>query len=287
MKQEMLKDGVHVLLGSLLFAISLNLFLIPVHVYSAGFMGIAQLLRDLMIYVSGIHFAFDIAGTLNFLLNILIFVFAFQYVSKRFAIMTLFTIAIQSFMLSVIAIPEDSLLQEPLVSVIFGSVLCAFATVMIFNGKGSGGGIDVIGIYVAQHNKGSVGKIYLLVNTSIYLICFVFYNFETAVYSMISSTILSFVVDHIHRQNIEVEVMIFTEHRELLRKSLLQESDRGITFWNGYGGYTKAEKEIVLSVVTRDRMDEVLQLIQKTDPEAFVIVSSQIQVYGNFKKQIV
>ena len=68
--------------------------------------------------------------------------------------MTLLTIAVQSLMLSLIPVQRELLLQDPLVAVIVGSVLCAIGTVMIFNGKGSGGGIDVIGIYLSQSNKG-------------------------------------------------------------------------------------------------------------------------------------
>lgn len=122
--------------------------------------------------------------------------------------MTLLTIAVQSLMLSLIPVQRELLLQDPLVAVIVGSVLCAIGTVMIFNGKGSGGGIDVIGIYLSQSNKGSVGSIYMLVNTSVYLLCLLFYDFQTAVYSMIHSTLLSFAVDRIHKRNIEVELMI-------------------------------------------------------------------------------
>lgn len=269
MTKETVKDILQVLLGSVLFAISLNIFLIPVQVYSAGFMGIAQLLRDFITVCSGMQFPFDIAGIINFLLNILIFLFAFHYVSRRFAVMTLLTIAVQSLMLSLIPVQRELLLQDPLVAVIVGSVLCAIGTVMIFNGKGS------------------VGSIYMLVNTSVYLLCLLFYDFQTAVYSMIHSTLLSFAVDRIHKRNIEVELMIFTENSALLRQRLLAYSERGITCWNGFGAYTKAEKEILLSVVTRDQMQNMVKLIQTTDPEAFVIVSSQIQVYGNFRKQIV
>lgn len=287
MKKEAVKDILQILLGSLLFAVSLNVFLIPVHVYSAGFMGIAQLLRDFVSVCSGIQFPFDIAGSINFLLNILIFVFAFRYVSRRFAIMTLLTIAVQSLMLSLLPIQQELLLQDPLVSILFGSVLCAIATVITFNGKGSGGGIDVIGIYLSQHNKGSVGRIYMLVNTSVYLICLVFYDFETAVYSMISSTLLSFAVDRIHKRNIEVEIMVFTENSTELRKELLASSERGITCWSGYGAYTESKKDVLLSVVTRDQMQTFVRRVQTIDPKAFVIVSSQIQVYGNFQKQIV
>ncbi|MCB7430350.1 YitT family protein, partial [Erysipelatoclostridium ramosum] len=81
-----------------------------------------------------------------------------HYVSRRFAVMTLLTIAVQSLMLSLIPVQRELLLQDPLVAVIVGSLLCAIGTVMTFNGKGSGGGIDVIGIYLSQRFPYCSGK---------------------------------------------------------------------------------------------------------------------------------
>lgn len=72
-----------------------------------------------------------------------------------------------------------------------------------------------------------------------------------------------------------------------IRNELLASSERGITCWNGYGAYTESKKDVLLSVVTRDQMQTFVRLVQTIDPKAFVIVSSQIQVYGNFQKQIV
>ena len=81
--------------------------------------------------------------------------------------------------------------------------------------------------------------------------------------------------------------MVFTENSTELRKELLASSERGITCWSGYGAYTESKKDVLLSVVTRDQMQTFVRLVQTIDPKAFVIVSSQIQVYGNFQKQIV
>lgn len=287
MKKNLVKDVSQIILGSLIFALSLNLFLIPSHVFSAGFMGIAQLLRDFIIHITGYSFPFDIAGIVNFILNIVIFVFAYYYISKRFALMTLITIAIQSLMLSCIPVTQEVILKEPIVSILFGSTLCAIGTVITFNGKGSGGGIDVIGIYVSQNNKGSVGRIYMIVNTCIYVICLIFYDFEIAIYSIISSTILSKMVDHIHDRNHEVELMVFTNHKNIVHEEIMKYTKRGITFWKGYGGYTNAGKDVVLTVVTKDRVHALVQHIHTYDANAFIIVSNHIQVHGNFKKEIV
>ena len=41
------QDWLYCISGALLFSFSMNVFLVPLHIYSAGFLGIAQLLRDL------------------------------------------------------------------------------------------------------------------------------------------------------------------------------------------------------------------------------------------------
>ena len=42
------QDWLYCISGALLFSFSMNVFLVPLHIYSAGFLGIAQLLRDLL-----------------------------------------------------------------------------------------------------------------------------------------------------------------------------------------------------------------------------------------------
>lgn len=281
------KDLIRILLGSTLFAISLNIFLIPVHVYSAGFMGISQLIRDFINNVLNIHFTFDIAGSINFLLNVIVFIFAFRCVSKKFAVLTLLTIFIQTVVLSIIPIPSSSILSEPFVSLIFGSCLCAIGTVITFNGSGSGGGLDIIGVYLGQRNKGSIGEVYTVVNTSIYIVCLIVYDFETAIYSMLSSFILSMVIDKIHDKNIEIELTIITSKPTLIKREILECQQRGLTYWKGKGGYTNIDNEVVVTITTKDRIHMILQKIKELDPNAFVIINESVKVYGNFKKQIV
>ena len=56
-----------VIIGALLNAIGLNLFLIPADVYASGFTGVAQLLSSALDQYSPIYFS---TGTLLFILNI-------------------------------------------------------------------------------------------------------------------------------------------------------------------------------------------------------------------------
>ena len=55
-------------LGEILFAIGMNLFVVPMGLYTGGILGISQLIRSLIVNVFHVKVAFDIAGLINFIL---------------------------------------------------------------------------------------------------------------------------------------------------------------------------------------------------------------------------
>jgi len=93
-----------ILFGSLIYAAGMNLFVVPLGLYSGGILGIAQIIRTIIEIVFDLAFKFDISGIISFLLNVPLVIFAYFKIGKRFIKVTLFCIAIQSFLLSVIPI---------------------------------------------------------------------------------------------------------------------------------------------------------------------------------------
>lgn len=60
-----------IVIGSLIYSVGLNQFIVPVGLYNGGFLGIAQLIRHFMESWFGISFGnTNIAGILYFILNI-------------------------------------------------------------------------------------------------------------------------------------------------------------------------------------------------------------------------
>ena len=271
------------ILGALIFSLSMNLFLLPLHIYSAGFLGIAQLLRDLLVYLLPWRIPFDIAGILNLFLNSFMILLAVQMLAKDFALHTAIVILFQSVFLSVIPVPSTPLVEDVFISLLTGSILCAYGTKLFFKGRGSGGGIDIIGLYLTKTGKGSVGGIYLLVNTIIYMICFIIYDSQVALYSIVHSCILSFIVDRIHEDNAESAALIITEDRSL-KLQLLSEVGRGVTAWDGSGVYSGRKKEIMMVAITKGQYSDLKKRVYDRDEQAFVIFFDHVRVSGYFPK---
>ncbi len=270
-------------LGALIFSLSMNLFLVPLHIYSAGFLGIAQLLRDLLVYLLPWRIPFDIAGILNLFLNSFMILLAVQMLAKDFALHTAIVILFQSVFLSVIPVPSTPLVEDVFISLLTGSILCAYGTKLFFKGRGSGGGIDIIGLYLTKTGKGSVGGIYLIVNTVVYMICFIIYDSQVALYSIVHSCILSFIVDRIHEDNAESAALIITEDKTL-KLQLLSEVGRGVTAWDGSGVYSGRKKEIMMVAITKGQYSDLKKRVYDRDEQAFVIFFDHVRVSGYFPK---
>lgn len=284
--KPIMKNYAYVIVGGLVFGLTINLILMPLGLYNGGFTGIAQIMSDWIIKVFNLNKDIQISGLINFIINIPVFIFAFMKLSKNFVLLSLATIVSQSLAMSLIPIPATPYIQDVFVSLLVAAIVGGWGVALAFKGKGSAGGLDIIGIYQSQQNKGSVGGIYLVVNSLIYLYCFIFYDFETAVYSLIYSTIFAFTIDKFHHSNIEVSVMVFTRNPDI--KSIINnEMVRGATHWEGYGSYTGTPTEIFISVISQEEVPRLKKLIRKHDPKAFVIIHENLKVVGGFEKRLI
>ncbi len=280
------KNYAYVVVGGLVFGLTINLFIMPLGLYNGGFTGIAQIINDWVVSVFKLNPEIKIAGFLTFLINVPVFIFAFNRLSRNFVMLSLFTIIAQTITMSVVPIPHTPLIQDVFVNLILAAFIGGWGVALAFRGKGSAGGLDIIGIYQSQQKKGSVGRIYLVVNSLIYLYCFVFYDFETAMYSLIYSTMFAFVIDKFHHSNIEVSVMVFTRNPNI--KSIINhEMVRGATHWEGFGSYTGSPTEIFISVVSQEEVPHIKNIIKKHDPKAFVIIHENLKVVGGFEKRLI
>ena len=92
--------------GIFLFCLALNLFIMPNHLYNGGVLGTAQLVRTLLVNTFNIDVNFDIAGIINFIFNIPLFILAYKEVSKGFFARSLVIIILQTIFLTIIPVPE-------------------------------------------------------------------------------------------------------------------------------------------------------------------------------------
>ena len=99
-------------LGVIICALSINLFIVPNHLFSGGVIGLAQLLRNFVLFVTKIETDVDIAGIINFCINVPLFIYAYTKLSKTFMRRTIVTMSLFSLSLTLIPIPKELIIDD-------------------------------------------------------------------------------------------------------------------------------------------------------------------------------
>ena len=282
-----LKRAIAASFGGLLYCVGVNLFIVPIGLYNGGIMGYCQIIRTLLADYLGFAPPFDIAGILYFIVNIPIMIFAWIKLDKKFVLRGLVNIAIVTIFLSVIPV-KQVLSGEIIANCLVGGVLTGIGTGISLWAATPGGGTDLIGLMMIKRDRRfSVGRLNLVIDVILYLLCIIFFNVQTAIYSIVYSVINTIVIDRLHMQNINVQAMIITDKpADELKNALIHELDRGITELPAKGGYSGKAKEAILVVVSKYEVNELTNIIARYDEHAFVTYTENAKIFGNFVKKL-
>ncbi len=269
--------------GSFLFAMSVNVFMVPIHLYVGGVVGVSQVIAK--VFFSSVT-KFNVTGLINLLFNIPLFVLGYKTAGKKMLFGTLLSVVVQTITFSLIPIPKEMVFDDKLTNIIVSGIVGGIGVGGILSGGASGGGLDLLGLYLTKVRKRfSVGRMSLYFNTVLYIVCAILFDVRIALYSVIYVAIFSFMIDRWHYQNIEMQLMIFT-HCEEVKTMILQKYIRGVTYWEGKGAYTNQETEVLCTIVSKSEVESVKQDILSLDPKAFIICSEGLQVTGGYEKRL-
>ena len=275
--------------GELIAAAALNLFIVPLNLYTGGIMGVCQLIRTLLQTHLGVALgAYDIAGILYFLANIPILLFAYKALGLGLVAKTIICTVSYSLFYSIIPIPSAPIVDDYLTACLLGGILTGIGSGIVLTCGCSSGGLDVIGLCLSKRGSGfTVGKFSLTFNVFLYTACLILFSPEVAIYSVIYNFFTSMVLDRMHQQNVNVMAMIFTHADEhILGQFIIDNLGRGVTYWNGTGAYTGKDVHVLCVSLSKYEIEELLHAVRTIDPQAFLTVQEGVYIYGNFRKKL-
>lgn len=115
------------ILGVLLMAISINLFVVPHNLYTGGLLGFCQLFRSVLTQRLGVDPGFDISGVLYLLLNIPLLILAWKTMGRGFVVRTMTCTVCCSLFLTMIPVPAHPIVEDTLTSCLLGGMVNGFA----------------------------------------------------------------------------------------------------------------------------------------------------------------
>lgn len=275
--------------GEFLAALAMNLFLVPMHLYTGGILGFCQLLRTLMADYLGMNFGqYDIAGILYLLANIPIVLLAWRALGRGFVVRTVICTLAFSLFYSILPVPAAPIVEDMLTSCLLGGIIAGVAYGIVLTCGCSGGGLDVVGLSLAARGSNiTVGRFSLGINAVLYSACLILFSPEIAIYSVIYNYFSATILDRMHQQNISIQAMIFTKEDEKEMAKFITESfGRGVTYWTGVGAYTGEDVRVLYVCLSKYEVEELRRAVHTMDPHAFFVIQSGIEVDGNFHRNL-
>ena len=279
-KDVKLKNALILLIGSCLFAIALNMFIGPGGLYVGGLTGILQLTVMLLDDFFGIEVSLSILLLVS---NAPILWLAWKSVGKRFAMLTVIVIILQSALLAII--PDYHFSSDIMLNTIFGGVLVGIGSGIILKIGASSGGIDVVSQVMSYKFGGSVGKYSFIINIFIIFVAGYYQSWEVAMYTIMAMYITSVLVDQVHTIHKNLTLYIVTEKEDEVVGAIWLQLPRGITVLEGAGAYSKERRSVLMMVLSSYELYEALETIKAVDEHAFINVVRSETVIGNFIKK--
>lgn len=276
------------LAGNILFGIGVNVIITPMNLYNGGFTGMAQLIR--LFFVQVLHMPvvpeLDLVGIIYFMLNFPLLVASYKLVGKDFCITSVISITLCSISLALVPVPKTPIFNDYLTACLIGGAVAGTGAGMVLRAGSSQGGQDIIGVIASVINPNfSVGQIGMLINFGVYFICLFLFNIEIVAYSLIYSAVIAIAIDRVHIQNINMQALIITK-KPNVDEAIMEAIRRGVTTWNGKGAYTKKDANVLITVISKYEVNNLLTIVKKLDPDAFVIVTEGANIYGRFEKRL-
>ena len=276
-------------IGELIAALGINLFIVPLGLYSGGTLGVCQLIRTLLQTYLHLDFGnYDIAGILYFLSNVPILMVGYRILGRGLAVRTIVCTVAYSLFYSLIPVPTTLIVDDYLTACLLGGILTGVGCGIVLTCGCSSGGLDVVGLCLSKRGSSfTVGRFSLTFNAFLYAACLFLFNAETAIYSVIYNFITTTVLDRMHQQNVTVQALIFTrEDEHTLGKFVMGQLGRGVTYWQGTGAYTGDDLHVLCVCLSKYEIEELLHAVHSIDPHAFLTVQEGVHVYGNYQRKV-
>lgn len=268
-------DYLMILIGSLMMASALMLFLIPNKVNAGGVSGVATIFY---------HTLNIPAGLTMLLMNIPLFLLGIYFFGKKFGLKTVTGIVATSLFSDLIdkGLGLGALTDNKILATVYGGLLLGVGLGIIFRGRGTTGGSDIIARIINKFTHISLGWSFMIIDTGVIVLTgLIFKDVELVLFCLISLGISSKVVDiMVEGLTSEKAIMIISDRWETVSYRIMKEVHRGVTGLDSHGMFTNKERKTLWTVVATRQVEEIRRIVRQEDPDAFMTVSNVAILQG-------
>ena len=280
---DKIRNGILLVFGCAVMGLAYALFLIPHHFVPGGVSGIAIIINA---------FAGWPVGALIVVLNVPVFLFGLKTMGKRYVLNSLAGMIVSSAFIDlfnrVLRLPSAT--DNAVLAAIYGGITLGVGLGIVFRGRASTGGSDIIGMVLSKHTGLSLGFGIMIADFVVISASgLAFGSLEAPLFGYLVLFLSTKVIDMVLEGWSYSKLVIITSSRtEEIADFILHKLDRSGTALRSRSLYLNREGEIILTVVHRKQLSDLRSFIKKTDPEAFVVINDTYDVLGKgFKSHLI
>ena len=262
-----------IVLGCLIAACSINLFVVPSHLLTGGVTGIAMIIYYLAELPIGLQ---------TFIYNIPLLIASYKLLGKNYTIDVIIGTVVFSFCLDATRFlnayaPADDLMLAS----VYGGVFNGIGYGIVFRMNCSTGGFDILGAIIKKYYSMNMGTVIFGFNCVIVTIAGVLFGIEPAMFTLVCMYTNSIMTDKvIAGLNRSKTVLIVSEKSKEIADGIMNEIKRGVTFLHGQGAFSGDERNIVMVVVSLTQIAKLKIIVHTLDRNAFMLIMSASEVVG-------
>ncbi|MDR3354901.1 MAG: YitT family protein [Synergistaceae bacterium] len=261
-----------VCIGLSIYVFGVMEFTVPFRFPDSGVTGIAVLLR----YSAGISLPVSIAAA-----NVLLLVWAWRELSLRFVLWSIFSVAYTTLLMHFMdEIPFPHTDQRLLIALIGGAVK-GYGSGLVIRAGASGGGLDIVTLYLRKKFGVEVGKYNFYINMVIIGASAFVVGVENAMLGLIGAYASSVSMDNaITEFDKRRLILVVTRDPAPIVEYISSDLMRGSTIIDAHGGYSGDFRPMVMCVLTRRQAVDLKRFLSEKHPGTFMIVTDASEVLG-------
>lgn len=279
MRRNLVIEYFQITLGVILMTLGFYYFLLPMNLVIGGVMGLAVIFQK---FINPSYFMY--------IVNIGLLVIGLWLLGKSFFVKTIFgTIASPTIVLILDLLGADQFFiinqfsdSKMLLASISGSILVGFGLGIVFRNNGTTGGIDVLQTILHKKFHYPYNVVFYATDGAVILLGLLYFqNAENFIYGLAAIFITSYVISNVSIKGRAGQTMfIITKNPELIRDTIYEHIDRGVTIIDAQGGYSKEAKKMLVCTMSQRELNMMRELIEIVDQDAFTFMTQTKEAVG-------
>ncbi|MNO34626.1 hypothetical protein D3C76_246660 [compost metagenome] len=271
MIKKLTHDLFYLVLGAFLFALAVNVFVIPNELGEGGVTGVSIIL----------YYVFQWSPSLvNLIVNALLLIFGYRFLDKKMIIYTIIAVLLNSVFLH---LTHDWNIQsdELIVNAIFGGILVGTGIGLIIRVGGSTAGTTILAKIANKYLHWNISYALLFFDLIVVFSSFFIIGTEklmlTIIMLYVGTKVMDFIIEGL---NPKKAVTIISMQQDKIAEQVNLIMDRGVTVLQGKGYYSQEPKEVLYIVISKQEVSTLKKIVENADKDAFLTIHDVRDVFG-------